>query len=74
MDDPHHRLVDPAAGPPVAELDYTFMRSGATDDVLTTVLVGMLKEKGYGFACVTSAKGCGDKQALAAISRWLEEA
>eukprot|EP00972_Heterocapsa_arctica_P098334 14511072-Heterocapsa_arctica.AAC.1 len=50
------------------------MRSGATDDVLATVLVGMLKEKGYGFACVTNAKGCGDKQALAAISRWLEEA
>eukprot|EP00972_Heterocapsa_arctica_P041007 6043989-Heterocapsa_arctica.AAC.1 len=48
--DESHRRQLAVEGPPVVELDYSFLKTAEPDDVLSTVLLGYLKRKGYGYA------------------------
>ena len=58
---------------PVIEFDYWF--PGLADGQGTvTVLIAVIREKGYGFACQVSSKGTADNTAIKEVLRWLLEA
>ena len=63
-----------ADGPPVVELEYSFMRTGAKGDSLVTILLGMRKVLGYVFAAWVTSKGLEDRAAVSTLAQWLLEA
>jgi hypothetical protein len=73
-DNAHRRVKPREAGEPVlVELDYGFLRTEGVEDELSTVLVAIVPETGYGFAAKVGRKG-NDPHAIKAICRWLDEA
>ena len=60
-------------GPPLIEIDYSFMRTGETNDVLSTVLLAYTTRTSYGFAAKCDKKGPSDHYALNSLLRWLNE-
>eukprot|EP00972_Heterocapsa_arctica_P064028 9447865-Heterocapsa_arctica.AAC.1 len=71
--DESHRRQPAAEGPPIVELDYSFLRTAEPDNVLSTVLLGYLKRKGYGFAMKVGCKGPTDRNAVSSVLLWLTE-
>ena len=69
-DDPHRRQV--GEGPPVIEVDYSFMRTSEPNDKLATVLIAYNKQRHYGFGCVAQ-KWPMDQYAINSLVRWLKE-
>eukprot|EP00972_Heterocapsa_arctica_P080656 11886907-Heterocapsa_arctica.AAC.1 len=67
-------MVRRLEGPPIVEIDYSFMRTADPEDRLATVLLALRKQKGYGFAVVAKCKGSTDTFAVAALVKWLGEA
>ena len=76
----HPRKKTASEGPPLVQLDYTFLRTGAPEDKLATLLVAVhpgdpvARKPTYGLARVVQAKGRGDARALGALHAWFEEA
>ena len=71
--DEAHRAKIATLGPPVVEIDYSFMKTAEPEDRLATVLLAIRKPCGYGFACVVRQKGRGDPGAVNSLLRWLHE-
>ena len=75
----HHRRKAPAVGPPLTQMDYSFMLTGLADDNLATILTacrpGDARQRmpTYGFAKVVRATGR-DPEALVGLQAWLSEA
>ena len=69
--DSHKMQPGVVDAPPLAEIDYTYMRTSELDDLIATVLIGMLKRVWYGFGVVSRVKGRGDQFAVLAAVRWL---
>ena len=73
-DDPHPAVPGTLEGPPVLQLDYSFMRSAVPDDQLATCLLGKRARKGYGFVCKRQCKGGQDTASIDSLTKWLNEA
>ena len=69
--DDAHRKVRGDDGPPVIELDYSFMRTSEPEDTLATVLLGYTKRSSYGFAMKVDKKGPTDRYAITNSLKWL---
>ena len=72
-DDPH-KQIQVWSGPPLVEVDYSFLKTGLPDDVIKAILLALLRPEAYSFASVVTAKGREDQVVIAALLRWLQEA
>ena len=60
-------------GPPVIQLDYSFLKSSLVGDIIAVILLAMWKGPSLGFACMVTKKGRGDRHAILALTRWFRE-
>lgn len=67
--DEAHRGAAAPTGPPIVEIDYSFMKTAGPEDRLATVLLAIRKPSGYGFACAVRQKGRGDMGAITALMK-----
>ncbi|CAE8700382.1 unnamed protein product, partial [Polarella glacialis] len=70
-DDPHRQRSADEQGVPLIELDYSFWRTEAAEDVIQVVLMGVRTDSGSGFAALCQAKGRADATVLRELQAWL---